>query len=253
MISGSDEPLLGKIGNKVTAPARTLLIASGVLLLIGVVSLVFSKGRNMTVTTNVDAARVFVDGREGGSLGGPSWRFVRVPFGERQVTAAHRDYVTLVNPMEVTIFSAPEYTLTLERRQVRLALETAPQAEVFLDGERFGSADPGGKFSSDKVPAGDYTMTVRAAGYEEWQADVALHDDENTVRAALAMTPEKREEVIRLRERAFELVQQANSLFAARNYRAALSAIEESIRLNPDNPGAIQMRERIVETINILQ
>jgi hypothetical protein len=253
MTSDRPEPLLGRLTGRITAPGRTVMIASALLFLLGLASFTVSRGKTVTVLTNAPDAQVSFDGRSGTPLNPTMWRFEHVPFGERRVSAVHRDYLELVNPIDVSLFGADQFQLDLERRQVRLKVATVPGADVLLNGQKLGSADKGGVFSSDRVPAGDHELVVRSSGYEEWRSQVGLRDESAEIRAQLQMTFAKREEVGRQRNRAFELMQNANVLFSSRNYRGALEAIEESIRLYPDNFGAVQLRERIVETINILQ
>lgn len=253
MTSDRPEPLLGRLSRRVTAPARTVIVASVLLFLLGLASFVVSRGKTVTVTTNAPDAQVRFDGRNGSPLNPTMWRFEQVPLGERSVSAVHRDYQTLAKPIDVSLFGGDQFQLDLERRQIRLSITTVPGAEVLLSGQKLGNADKGGVFSNDRVPAGDHELIVRSSGYEEWRSQVGLHEESETIRAALQMTQEKREEVGRQRNRAFELMQQASVLFSNRNYQGALEAVEESIRLYPDNFGAIQLRERIVETINILK
>lgn len=205
------------------------------------------------VSTNAPGALVRIDGRPGNAIDQTVWRFERVPLGDRHAVLTHRDFVPRETVLGVGLFGDGRYQVEMERRRIRLTVNALPGAEVFLDGQSFGKVSESGVFFSEQVPAGDYSVSVRLAGYEEWHSQAALHNDETSLRVTLRMTPERRAEIARQRDRAFELMQDAATMFAKRNYKAALAAIEESLKLFPDDFRAQQLRDRIVETMRILQ
>jgi hypothetical protein len=245
--------LLARLAERVSKPGKTILLASVVLFVLAAGSLVFSRGRTVVLSTNTAGATVQIDGRPGRPLTDTSFQFDRVPFGTREAWVFHPDFLPRQEPLGVGPFGGGNRHLEMERRKVRLIVQTLPGAEVLLDGRPLGKADATGVFSNSDVPAGDYSMIVRLQGYEEWQATAALHENETTIRTYLQMTPERRAELSRQRDRAFELLIEAESLFNSRNYRAALAAVDEAIRLNPEDGRAAQLRQRIVEIMQILQ
>lgn len=253
MIAERTDPLLGRLIRNVAAPVKTLLLASVVLFLLGVIALLFSRGKTVVVTTNAPEAQVRVDGELGNQVDATTWRFQRIPYGSRHLMASHRDFVTRQDALDVGLFSGGQRQVELERRKIRLTLNTSPGAEVILDGKTIGRANDSGVFSSDQILAGDYQLTVRLPGYQEWRFDAGLHNETVSLRAGLRMTEEKRTEIARQRDQAYELMQESAALFGRRNYRAALEVIERSIKLNPDDYRALQLRDRIVETLKILQ
>lgn len=253
MTSNRPQPFLGRIAEQVSAPGRTVMIASAVLFVFGAISTVFSQGKIVHVTTNAPGAQVVIDGRVGEQVDATTWRFDGVPWGTRNGVAAHRDYISKASPLGVGAFGEGRFQIDMERRKVKLTVNTMPGAEVFLDGQTFGKANPSGVFFHDQIPAGEYLIAIQLAGYEGANFRRGVHDDENSFRAQLQITQAKREEIARQRDRAFELLQDASNLFGRRQYQAALTAVDESIRLFPDDYRAQQLRERIVETIKILQ
>lgn len=250
----TDRPFfLQRLADTVPAPGKTLLAASGILFVIAAASMAFSAGTTVIVTTNTPGGLVQIDGRDGIALSENSWQFNKVPFGTRYASAQHRDFVPKGEEVAVGPVSNGPFHFELERRKVRLTVNTVPGAEVLLNGQSYGKADPSGTFANDQIPAGDYEMVVRLAGYEERRVSAGLHEDSSSVYAPLQMTPEKRAEIARQRERAFELINEAESLFNRRSFQPALAAVEEAIRLNPEDFRAQQLRQRIVEIMQILQ
>lgn len=247
------QPILGRLADQISAPGRTVLIAGAVLLVLGIISTVFAEGTIVHVTTNAPGAQVVIDGQPGDQVDASTWRFVQVPWGVREARAAHRDYVPHASVVDVGMFGEDRFQIQLERRKIRLTVNTTPGAEILLDGQAQGKANESGVFFSDQVLSGEYVVAVRLTGYEPWGQSLEIRNNETSFRASLQMTQERREEVARQRDRAFELMQEASELFGRRNYPAALQAINESLRLYPDDYRAQQLRERIVETIKILQ
>jgi hypothetical protein len=247
------QPILGRLAQTVSAPGRTVLIASAALFFLGAGSIVFSKGKTVVVTTNAANAQVRIDGRAGTQVDPTTWRFDGVPFGQRAALASHRDFIPRNHTLAVGVFSGGQFSLELERRKVRLTFKLPSGAEVFLNEQSFGKANESGVFINEHIPAGDYLVAVRLPGYEEWRRSAGLHEESNEFHPSLQMTPEKRAEVARQRDRAFQLLQEAEALFGRRNYSAALDAIQTSIRLFPEDYRALQLRDRIVETMKILK
>lgn len=253
MTTDRPQPFLGRLAEKVATPGRAVLIASSILFAAALGSLVVSAGTTVVVTTNTPGATVQLDGRAGSPVDDTTWLFQKVPFGKRYARALHRDFVAKGDEVRVGPMGKGRFHFDLERRKVQLTLNTSPGAEVFLNGQSFGKADPSGVFSNDQIPAGDYELVVRLRGYEDARWNAGLHEDSTSMRASLQMTQETRADIARQRERAFELIREAESLFNKRSFRPALNAVEESLRLNPDDYRAQQLRQRIVEIMQILQ
>jgi hypothetical protein len=247
------QPLLGQLADRVSSPGRAVLIVGAVLFVWGAFSLGFSQGTTVVVTTTAPEAVVRLDGAAGTSLSPTSWRFERVPFGDRQVVATHRDFLTRTTELDVGIFGDRDLMLEMERRKIRLTLNTVPGAEVFLNGQSYGNADQAGVFVNAEVPAGDYQIAIRQTGYEDRGFPAQLHESVESLRVMLDMTAEKRAEISRQREQAFELLLQADTQYGRRLYQSALDSVQESIRINPEDSRAHRLRERIVETMKILQ
>lgn len=242
-----DQSILGSIAQRFGTPVRLVLPACVLLFIYAVVSLSFASGKTVVLSTNVAKANVKIDNRAGVAIDDMSWRFEHVPFGARRVILDERDHLPAESTLAVGLFSGSSHHVEMERRMVRLLVTTRPGAEIYLNGALAGRANAGGLLDDSQVASGAYDVVVRLSGFTGWGRDaVAIRGEVTRLTAMLQPTESQRAE-------AAGLLRQARSLFAQRNYDAALSAVERSLTMDPDERSAAQLRDQIRQTIQILR
>jgi hypothetical protein len=137
----------------------------------------------ITVQANVVGAEIFVDGESAGTapLGAP----VRVVAGRHTVEARAPGHITATQTIPVT--SGDRVTVSLDLSEVArvggLRVEAnVPGAEVWIDGDRMGTAPYRGV-----LPEGEHEIEVRAPGYTTQIQSVAIATgDERIVTIAMS-------------------------------------------------------------------
>src|SRR5579884_3838612 len=103
---------------------RYILVGACLLLVIGFGAIVESLGGTINIKSNAMGAAVRVDGRIG-SPQGDSVQFVKVPFGNRQVSISHIDYEPFETLVSNGWFSRADFSFQLRLRPVTIVVLTA--------------------------------------------------------------------------------------------------------------------------------
>jgi len=210
----------------------------------------FSRGATISVSSNVPDAIVELDGR---STRGGTVQFSGVPFGERRLALSHSDYEPAQQLVNVGWFTGHAIRVEMKPLMVRLTVRTEPGAELLLNGNLLGAADSRGHFEKPDVLPGEYRLSVRLPGYTEWSGTLRLRPTEQGVDAPLQITPERQRQIEEKRAEMDRLLRVAQSQYTIRQYAAALQTVESALRIDPRNGLAQQLKERIVQTMNILK
>nr|VFJ55987.1 MAG: PEGA domain-containing protein [Candidatus Kentron sp. FM]VFJ56404.1 MAG: PEGA domain-containing protein [Candidatus Kentron sp. FM]VFK10821.1 MAG: PEGA domain-containing protein [Candidatus Kentron sp. FM] len=134
----------------------------------------------LLVAANVPAAKVFVDGQLLGRTGAGPFTLV---VGEHTVRVEKEGFDPVEQPVTLVAETPASLRVELEPAKARLVVTANTSgARVFLDGKPLGAAGA----TPHAVAAGEYTLRVEKAGYEDFQQPVTLTaGKEQTVRAIL--------------------------------------------------------------------
>lgn len=221
----------------------------------------FSKGATAYIHTNAPRAVLSVDNSVATTASDAgSAQFNSLPFGFRNLDIKDRDHEPLSTAFRLGWLSSNRFAFELKPIPLTLTINTHPGAEVTLNGQSHGTANPEGVFQETGVLPGDYTIQVSLSGFEPVSIRRHLspnHEHFNAwLRVSQARIRQQQEEARRAQENAAKFQQSllsAQQLFNSRQYQAALSSVDQALTLMPDNPTAQQLRARIVQTINILK
>jgi hypothetical protein len=223
----------------------------------------YSKGGMAYLATNAPGANIQVDGgfaRAGATNASGSAEFGRLPYGARSLQIIHRDYEPLSTTIGMGWFSGNRFSFQLKPIPLTLTVNTAPGAEVLLNGQSVGTANNQGAFVKAGVMPGDYDIQVTLAGYSPFHIRRHLSPKFEQMYAGLSVSQERvrqmQDEQRRTQENAAkvqQLLRTAQQQFNSRQYQAALAAVDEALKLEPGNAVAQQLKTRVVQTINILK
>jgi hypothetical protein len=228
-----------------------MLVAVAVLtLMIGVCSF-YTRGVTVTVATNAPHAIINID-----HLGriGPTASFDKIPYGKRYIQVSHPEYEPFALQLSLGWFSFnPHVRAELKPRPVELTIQTAPGAEVFLSGASIGRAGPNGVLKRSDVVPGDYKIDVKLGGYTEWSIREHLGPPKQTLLAYLQPSPERLREIEINRAQVAHYIGEARRHFSARNYQAAVVALNQALELEPENGEAKYLRDQLDQIMKILE
>ena len=221
----------------------------------------YSKGGMAYLATNAPGVNIQVDGGFAGTTNASgSAEFGRLPFGARSLQIIHQDYEPLSTTIVMGWFSGNRFSFKLKPIPLTLTVNTAPGAEVLLNGQSMGTANNQGAFVKAGVMPGDYDIQVTLAGYTPFRLRRHLSPKFEQMYAGLNISQDRvrqmQEEQRRAQENAVQvqqLLRTAQQQFNSRQYQAALAAVDEALKLEPGNVTAQQLKTRVVQTINILK
>jgi tetratricopeptide (TPR) repeat protein len=126
--------------------------------------------------------------------------------------------------------------------QAPLVITTEPNAIVWIDDIRRGTADASGKLSLTKVSPGRHTVRVRASGFKE--ASVALAPGRRSLAVKLLPTTDQAELLFQQAETAREKARDETAL------QKAADIYREAIKLRPAFPAAHVGLARVLMDLN---
>lgn len=229
-----------------------MLVAVSLLSALALWSWLRSKGGELLVQTNVPSANVTIDGRGMPADSSGAARF-QLPFGTRQLQLYHPDYFEVTQSVNLGWLSGSAVQVNMQPRPVRLTLRSQSGAEVLLDDKSLGRADANGYFERDGLTPGQHKVTVRLEGYFQRAEALRLRPPEQQLELYLTITPERQRQIEVARQEIYNRIRSARTLFSSREYQAAVQQVEGALKLDPENVEARQLRDRIVETMNILK
>lgn len=142
------------------------------------------QGGSIRVLSNVDGARVFLDGTD---LGPVPMDIKDVKAGEHVVEVKAPGYLPREERLTVSAGSAAVLKLDLQpiasKEVAKLKIVSpVPEAAVFVDGERVGTAP-----QDKEVPAGEHFVVVTKTGYKKFEQKIRVEAGQSlTVTAELA-------------------------------------------------------------------
>ena len=179
--------------------------------------------------------------------------FEKIPYGQRQIAVSHPEYEPFSQALSVGWFSShPQIKAELKPRPVELTVQTTAGAEVFLSGTSIGRAGQDGVLVKQNVLPGDYQISVKLSGYNEWNAQDHLGPPRKTLFAYLQISAEKIRQIEANRAQVFQHIGEARRLFAARNYQGSLATLNAALALDPQNNEAKSLRDQVDQTMKIL-
>ena len=245
-----------------TGKSAYLMAICLVLSIIGALaSRSYSKGGMAYLSSNAPGASIQFDVGFGGSTNASGYAEVgRLPYGTRSLQILHRDYQPISTSISMGWLSGNHFSFQLTPIPLTLRINTMPGAEVLLNGQSAGTANNQGIFVKPGVMPGDYRIQVTLPGYTPFNLTQHLSPPFAQFYAGLNVSQEKirqmQEEQQRAQENAArfqQLLRTAQQQFGSRQYQAALTAVDEALKLEPGNVAAQQLKTRIVQTINILK
>lgn len=207
----------------------------------------YSGGTTVSVKCNVPEAFVGIDGSQLGSIVATN-----VPYGVRNIQARHGSYFPVDMQHDVGWFTGHSVQLSLQPKPIRLVVQTEPGASVELDGQILGTADPRGVFLKEPVLPGKHTLKASLSGYDSAEANIEFTPPVFHWNLGLRISREHAQQLERDREESAALVVRSRDLFGKRQYHDALAAAERSLKLNSNNFEAQQLRDKIKETMQLL-
>src|SRR5271157_3142441 len=102
----------------------------------------YSKGGIAYLATNAPGANIQVDGGLAGATNSSgSAEFGRLPYGARPLQITHPDYEPLSTTISMGWLSGNRFSFQLKPVPLTLTVNTAPGAEVLLNGQSMGTAN----------------------------------------------------------------------------------------------------------------
>lgn len=221
----------------------------------------YGKGGTAYIRTNAPGAVIRLDsGFAIAADDSGAAQMIGTPFGARTVNIASQDFEEFKTTLSVGWLSGNTFSLQLTPIPLTLTVNTMPAAEVLLNGQSAGSANSQGLFVKEGVTPGEYDIQVRLPGYNTFTQHRHLSPRFVQVFAGLNMSRERVEQIEQEQRRAQEnaskvqqLMASARQKFNSRQYQAALASVEEALQIDPSNALAQQLKNQVVQTINILR
>ncbi len=220
----------------------------------------YSKGATAYITSNAPGANVRIDGNFDRTNPSGSAEFPGLPYGLRSLQIGHPDYEPLSTSINMGWLSGNRFSFRLVPIPLTLTVNTAPGAEVLLNGQSVGTANNQGVFVKAGVMPGDYDIQVTLAGYSPFHIRRHLSPRFEQMYAGLNVSQERllqmQEEQRRAQENAVKVQQllgSARQQFNSRQYKAALGTVDEALKIEPGNAWAQQLKNQIVQTMNVLR
>jgi hypothetical protein len=253
-LTNSGAGLAGRIGMP-GGHGRSLVWAgclSGLLIIFYVYCNISSKGEDVRISANVPSVTVVVDGKRAIRLEKGSGVLKGVPYGARTFKVDDMDYLPAEQKQQVTWMGGSDVKFELTPRPIELTVRALPGSEVLIDQTSVGQVGSDGQFKKGDLLPGERQVTVRLEGYQTWEGTFSAHLPGLWLQAFQPMTGAKMQQIQAQSRRAYELANQANRLYQARQYRQALAAVNEALALNPHNQFAQHLKARIEQTLKVL-
>ncbi len=258
-----DEELFPQVikltGHKGTSGVSLKIMAciTGALLLLGIFSWFQSQGHTLVIQSNVVGATVLLDGGVSQATTLPNGVTLQhLPTGIRHVTLYKGpDYAPLAKDVEIGWFSKGILDAEMTPIPVAVTISTEPRAsgaEVFLDEVKVGMTDKDGVFFKREVLPKAYRIIVRMKDRKDFQQTVELHPPAYRQTAFLQLTDEAIRQADANRAETSRQVAQARQFIAAKNYEAALNALNRALALDPQHSEAQTLRTQVEELVKIL-
>ncbi len=229
---------------------RWFLAGVAVNLILIAVMWFYSVGTSVTISANLPDANISIGNMN--KAGVKSAEFRKIPYGEHRVLVERQYYEQYSEVLDVGIFGGHSVEANLEQIPVKLHIRTKPGAEIFIDNQSIGIVPVDGNFEkSDKI-LGPHIIKIRLDGYHLWEQRAELAPPRYYVSAYLQMTPQKEQELEAQRQQFWNWMAQAQRMYNSRQYREAISAVEQALAINPESQEAHQLRDRVQQTIQIL-
>ncbi len=220
----------------------------------------YSKGGTAFIASNAPAANIQVDVSFRIASAAGSVEFPGLPFGTRSLQIRDRDHEALSTIIPLGWLSSNHFSFQLTPIPLTLMINTVPGAEVLLNGQSAGVSNNQGVFVKAGVMPGDYDIQVTLAGHSPFHQKRHLSPKLERVFAWLNVSQERmqqmQEEQRHNQENAIKVQQllgSARQQFNSRQYKAALASVDQALRIDPANSGAQQLKNQIVQTMNILR
>lgn len=145
------------------------------------------KAGALSIETVPSGAEIYIDGYKKGIA---PLTIDNLIIGKYKVKAIKEDYE--VYEKEITIeYKATRkenFNLTEEPGSLLIKVEQPP-ANVYIDGESKGKADP--KLSFEKFPSGEHTIKIKKDGYEDYEKTITIHANKGETISAVLKKSEK--------------------------------------------------------------
>ncbi len=237
-----------------------MLICLALSIIGALTSRFYSKGGTAYIACNAPRANIRIDNNVGETGVSGSAEFAGLPFGLRSLQIGHRDYEPLSTSISMGWLSGNRFSFQLTPIPLTLTVRTVPGAEVLLNGQSAGTANDQGVFVKAGVMPGDYDIQVTLAGYRPFHLRRHLSPKFEQMYAGLNISQERMQQMQEERQyaqqnaaRIQQLLGSARQQFNSRQYKAALATVDEALRIEPANAGAQQLKNQIVQTMNILK
>lgn len=220
----------------------------------------YSKGRTGTISVNVYQGTIQVDNTTGTLSRDGSVEFQHLPYGTRSVHIYDQDHQPLSTTVHIGLFSENRFAFQLIPVPLTLRVNTLPGAQVLLNGQSAGTANNQGFFFKDGIMPGEHRLQVTLPGYAPYEESghwsPPMHNVSPWLRVSQEHVRQMEEEQRRAQENAAKiqhLLGTARQEFNSRQYKSALTSVDEALRLEPSNAAGQQLKAQIVQTMNILK
>lgn len=209
-----------------------------------------AKGAPVTVVSSVPEVELQIG--EERLQGAGANVVVRVPYGRHALTVSKAYHTKHTSVASVGWLSGRRFEAHIEPLPVSLTLATEPMAQVLINGQPVGNAGSDGRFLKNDLRYGRYTVQVRLEGFEPSTQSLTLTPPRAVVSMGLRVSAERAQQMERDRTQAYSLLNQAQQLYSQRQYKQAVSALDEALKLQPGLQPALNMKARVLETMRIL-
>ena len=220
----------------------------------------YSIGGTVYIASNAPLASVQLDGIFQSNSAAGSAEFHNLPFGVRHLQIHDRDHEPLSTSISMGWLSSNRFSFHLTPIPLTLQVNTVPGAEVLLNGQNAGTANNQGVFVKPGLMPDDYDIQVTMAGYNPFHEKRHLSPRFEQVYVGLSVSQERIRQMQEEQRQAQEntakvqqLLRTAQQQFSSRQYQAALTTVDDALKLDPENAGAQQLKTRVARTIDILK
>jgi hypothetical protein len=233
---------------------------TGLLIIGALLAHFYAKGGDVQIATNAPNASVVLDSTFAQTDRSGFARFQRFPYGRRSLQVTHPEYEPLSTTLNRGWLSSNSFSFHLNPIPLTLQINTRPGATISLNNQTVGTADTDGVFQKQGIMPGDYDIKVDLSGYTPFHLAEHLSPKFARVYAFLRPTAERvraeQEQQQQLAANAAqvqELLAAARREFTSRQYGSALASVNDALHLEPNNTQAQQLKDQIVQTMNILK
>ncbi len=239
---------------------RIALVSAVVLSLSAILAHWYGSGATATITCNAPGAHIVLNGYPNFADAGGNVELKRLDYGSARLVIQHPDYEPLDTNVHLSWLGTNRFRYDLKPIPATVRIDTLPGATVYLNGREAGRANGQGRYLSGELSPGEYDIEVKLAGYSPYVEHRRLRAGSTQVWTNLNPTAERLRQVEAEQQKASENAAQVQRLFSAaqqrfasRQYNAALESVNQALRLDPANAGALQLRDQIVQTMSILK